>query len=282
MGNNNDCGKLDWAHLRLPPFPQVALRVLQLAQDQNVPLHQLSEQIVSDPAFASEVLTIANSAFYAPRFPVSSVLQAIAVLGANHLLGVCLTVGVRAYLGRALRQPTMRVLWRHNLACALVAEELAAAGFLDKDMAYTSGILHDIGCLALAVVRPREYAHMLERFAGTADAILAEEKQLFGWDHCEIGRQLVVDWKLPDEFDPIVYRHHESRPRMDHWDMADLISVSCRMADTAGYVCFPGCETVPFEQLLEELPGRERRKFTYSLDELKEQLNTKIAAAESF
>ena len=76
-----------WAHLRLPPFPQVALRVLQLANKENVPLQELSELISSDPAFASEVLTIANSLLYAPRFPASSVLQAIAVLGANNLQG---------------------------------------------------------------------------------------------------------------------------------------------------------------------------------------------------
>ena len=77
-----------WAHLRLPPFPQVALRVLQLANNENVQLHQLSDLISSDPAFASEVLTIANSMLYAPRFPASSILQAIAVLGANNLQGL--------------------------------------------------------------------------------------------------------------------------------------------------------------------------------------------------
>jgi HD-like signal output (HDOD) protein len=53
--------RLPWAHLRLPPFPQVAMRVLQLAQNENVQLHQLCDLISSDPAFASEVLTVANS-----------------------------------------------------------------------------------------------------------------------------------------------------------------------------------------------------------------------------
>jgi HD-like signal output (HDOD) protein len=120
-----------WAHLRLPPFPQVAVRVLQLANNENVQLHQLSELISSDPAFASEVLTIANSLLYAPRFPASSILQAIAVLGANNLQGLCLTVGVRTYMGKTLSLPCMRAIWRHNLACALIAEQLASAGFLD-------------------------------------------------------------------------------------------------------------------------------------------------------
>src|SRR4051812_40075478 len=68
--------KLPWAQLRLPPFPQVAMRVLQLAQNENVQLHQLCDLISSDPAFASEVLTVANSVLYSPRYPSSSILQA--------------------------------------------------------------------------------------------------------------------------------------------------------------------------------------------------------------
>ena len=53
---------LPWTHLRLPPFPQVALRVLKLVQQENIGLPQLCELISADTAFASEVLTVANSA----------------------------------------------------------------------------------------------------------------------------------------------------------------------------------------------------------------------------
>src|ERR1035438_2859824 len=107
-GQRPDVDNVTWAHLRLPPFPQVAIRVLQLANKENAQLHQMSDLISSDMAFASEVLTIANSLLYAPRFPASSILQAIAVLGANNLQGLCLTVGVRAYMGKTLNQPAMR------------------------------------------------------------------------------------------------------------------------------------------------------------------------------
>jgi HD-like signal output (HDOD) protein len=149
---------MPWAHLRLPPFPQVAVRVLQLASDENVQLHQLCDLISSDPAFASEVLTVANSLLYAPRYPSTSILQAVAVLGANTLQGMCVTVGVRAYLGKTMSHPAMRNLWRHNLGCAIVAQRLAAVGFIDKDTAFTAGILHDVGRMGLALIQPAAYA----------------------------------------------------------------------------------------------------------------------------
>ena len=157
---------MPWAHLRLPPFPQVAVKVLQLARDENVQLHQLCDLISSDPAFASEVLSVANSLLYAPRYPSTSILQAVAVLGANTLQGMCVTVGVRAYLGKTMSYPAMRNLWRHNLACAIVAQRLAAVGFIDKDTAFTAGILHDVGRMGLAVIQPAAYAALLEKHQG--------------------------------------------------------------------------------------------------------------------
>jgi HD-like signal output (HDOD) protein len=252
-----------------------------MANNENVQLHQLSNLISSDPAFASEVLTIANSLLYAPRFPASSVLQAIAVLGANNLQGLCLTVGVRAFMGRTLKQPAMRAIWRHNLACALIADQLASVGFMDRDIAYTSGVMHDIGRLALAVIRPKEYSLLLGSHSGPPASILEAEREIFGWDHCEAGRQLIIDWKLPAEFEAIVAEHHAPRQKDGSWNMADLINVSCRMADTAGFPAFPGCEATPFPDLLEELPARERRLFHTEIEPLTQEIARKIDAVEA-
>jgi HD-like signal output (HDOD) protein len=270
-----------WAHLRLPPFSPVAIRVLQLTNNENVQLHQLSELISSDAAFASEVLTIANSLVYAPRYPASTILQAIAVLGANHLQGMCLTVGVRSYLGKSLHHPLIRNVWRHNLACAMIARDLAAAGFMDQDTAYTSGMVHDIGRLALAVIRPKEYAALLEKHQGSGASILPLETELFGCDHCQAGKHLIGDWKLPAEFEAIVSEHHALRRMESAWSMAELIKISCRLADAAGFTAFPGCEVIPFADLQDELPPRERSAFHSDLEALTHEITDKIDMLES-
>jgi putative nucleotidyltransferase with HDIG domain len=273
--------KPPWAHLRLPPLPLVAIRVLQLTNDENVQMHQLSELVSSDAAFASEVLTIANSAVYAPRFPAGTILQAIAVLGANHLQGMCLTVGVRSYLGKSLNNPIIRNAWRHNLACAVIAAQLAASGFMDKDTAYTAGLLHDVGRLALAVIYPKEYAALLEKHRGTGASMLPLETELFGCNHCEAGRHIVAEWNLPSEFDAIVGQHHDSRRTNSPWSMEELIKISCRLADAAGFCAFPGCEVTPFSDLRCELPAREQRKFHTELETLVGAVRTRMSAIEA-
>jgi putative nucleotidyltransferase with HDIG domain len=272
---------LPWAHLRLPPFPQVAIRVMQLANNENVQLHQLGELISSDPAFATEVLTVANSLLYAPRYPANSILQAIAVLGANTLQGMCITVGVRAYLGKTMNQTAMRNVWRHNLACAMIAERIASAGLLDKDAAYTSGILHDVGRMALAVIQPAQYATLLERKTGEPVGILEDECETFGWDHCQAGLELISGWRLPPEFASVVSEHHFPRQREGAWCTAELIKISCRMADALGYPAFPGCSAAPFAGLLEELPARELRNFRYDRETLSSDVKNGIHIIES-
>jgi putative nucleotidyltransferase with HDIG domain len=278
---NGRAANLPWAYLRLPPFPQVAVRVLQLANNENVQLHQLCDLISSDPAFASEVLMVANSLLYAPRYPSTSILQAVAVLGANTLQGMCVTVGVRAYLGKTMSSLAMRRLWRHNLACAIIAERLAAVGFIDKDMAYTSGILHDIGRMALAVIQPGAYAEILESHLGSAESILEAERRLFGWDHCETGCQMIADWKLPEGFKAVVGDHHAPRRTDGAWDVAELVKVSCAMASTLDYAAFPECEIRSYSDLLEELPARERRLFYADPEVLKHEISESIHAIES-
>jgi putative nucleotidyltransferase with HDIG domain len=188
---------------------------------------------------------------------------------------------VRAYLGKAMSFPSMRKLWRHNLATAIIAERMAEVGFIDKDMAYTCGILHDVGRMALAVILPKGYAALLETHRGTDASILEAERELFGWDHCETGRQLIADWKLPDNFAAAVAEHHTERRTDGAWDVTELVKVSCAMAGTVGYAAFPGCETPLYPDLLKELPARERRLFQADTETLAREVTESIHAIES-
>jgi putative nucleotidyltransferase with HDIG domain len=274
-------GNMPWAYLRLPPFPQVAVRVLQLVTNENVQLHELCDLVSSDAAFASEVLTVANSALYAPRYPASSILQAIAVLGADKLQGMCITVGVRAYLGKAMSQPAMKALWRHSLACGLIAQKLAVGGLVDEYTAYTAGILHDIGRIALTVIQPKDYAALLQTHQGPAGSILDCERGIFGWDHCEAGLRLVSGWKLPQEFGEVVLDHHAPRRTDGAWGLSELVKMSCAIASSAGYAAFAGCEALGYSELLEKLPARERRLFCPEAGQLAREIAAGISAIES-
>ena len=95
------------------------------------------------------------------------------------------------------------------------------------------------------------------------------------------GQQLIADWKMPPEFESIVSEHHAPRQKDGPWGMADLINVSCRMADTVGCAAFPGCEVTPYSDLLDELPERERRLFPPEVETLACDVSNRIQAIGS-
>ena len=279
---NSVAAELPWAHLRLPPFPEFALRALKLVNDENSSMRHLSDLICADPALSCEVLIIANSALLAQRHRVTSILQASVLLGTNTLKGVCLTVAVRAYLGSSLSYPSLRAIWRHSLASALIAEQLAGAAALDKGTAYTGGVMHEIGRFALAVLRPKEYAALLEQHCGSADSIIESERKLFGFDSFEAGEHLITEWNLPTQLLAMLHPSNSIRHNGDPWQMHDVVRMSCRLADAAGFTLFPGCEVVPYAELLESIPVRERSLLNTDVARLTFDIGNRIKAIESF
>jgi hypothetical protein len=103
---------------------------------------------------------------------------------------------------------------------------------------------------------------------------------LFGFDHCEAGRCLVADWKLPPSFTAIVSGHHPQSGQEPVWGLPSLINLSCRIADAVGFAVFPGCETSAYGDLLEELPARERKVFRTDMADLALDIAGKINAIE--
>jgi putative nucleotidyltransferase with HDIG domain len=272
--------KVPWKLVRLPPFPQIATRVLQLVSKDVSSLPELSTLIASDQAFSSEVLTIVNSPLYPLHAPVTSILQAIATLGFDRLRGLAVTVGVRAYLGGAMTNPALRAVWRHSLACALLAEEYAAVGLVNKETAYTAGIMHDIGRVALAAIRPEEYAEFLQSVQEDAVGALSREKELFEFNHCELGRRLVLDWRLPSQFMDVTAHHHRAEESVEKLDLLGAICSCCKMADAIGFAASPSFKCC-YEELLGQIPKRARDLFPPSADDLVFRIGTKINSIEA-
>jgi putative nucleotidyltransferase with HDIG domain len=250
------------ASFQLNPFSQIAIRVMQLVNDE-APIDKIMALISTDPAFVTDLLKISNSALYAHLSEVGTVFQAVSRIGTKHLEGICIAVAVRAYLGPSLSKPVIQRLWKHNLATAFIAEILATTTGTSKDVVFTGGILHDIGRVALITLHPTAYSALLAKYSGNAESILAVERDAFGADHCEIGGQVIAGWGLLPDYKTIATTHHCALDRTAKWDVASVINLACRMADSIGFPAFEGCESQPYAAVIEDLPF-EAAQFAYS------------------
>jgi len=264
----------------LPPFPAVAIRALQLVSQSETRLAELHDLISADPAFASEILRLANSPLYGIRVEITSTVQATILLGFERVKGLALTIAMRAYIEGSLHVPALRASWRHSLACAAVVEELAVAAALDKDAAYTGALIHDIGRLALAVMQPDLYNQLFQSTKGSPETVLEKEQEAFGVNHCDAGRLLTTSWNLPEVFIDITSHHHD-RAKEGRLDLVGLISLGCRIADGLGFefVANPECES--YQMLIRQLPDAVRDRMPADPNEIASRITDKISCIET-
>ena len=270
--------ELPWKADDLPPFPAVALKALNLIGGRDTSLVDLCNLIRSDPAFSTAILKIANSPLVAFSRNITSVLQASMLLGFQRLRSVVITVGLKAYL-RDKFAPPLRSCWRHSVACAMVAEQTARWSALDKDFAYTAGIMHDIGRIAMASAVPELYARVLKVGVDHPQDMLRTEQELCGIDHCQAGRSLVAAWGLPDAFLQVTLCHHD--PGTEGRGAISVLRPSCLLADSLGLAAVEYRALGSYMDILAEFPESARSHFPADAKELATQIQNEIDIIES-
>ena len=270
--------ELRWRPEDLPPFPAVALKALNLIAGKDTSLVDLCNLIRSDPAFSSAILKIANSPLVAFSKNITSVLQASMLLGFQRLRSVVITMGLKAYLKDQFA-PALRSCWRHSVACAMVAERTAKWSAFDKDFAYTAGIMHDVGRIAIASALPKEYARVLAIGADQPRDILRTEQELCGIDHCQAGRSLVAAWGLPEAFVEVTLCHHD--PRTHGRGAASVLRPSCLLADSLGFGAIQYRALGSYNDILAEFPESARSHFPADPHEFAIEIESEIRVIES-
>ena len=271
---------------KLPPLPTVITKLMQLMQRKDIGLKEISATISSDPAFSVEVLRLANSAMIGAMAEVRSISQALALIGIDRVKGLALTVGMHGMMGNSASAPALRSSWRHTLATAILAEEIADKVYIDPAEAYTAGLLHEIGRLALIASAPQKYSLILEAAPENTEQLLAQERGTFGLDHREAGVELVRKWNLPPLFERVIAcKHEETNPELRIFDCPALIDLSCGLATAIGLSFLPvpeeGDWQAECQQLLEKVPASDRKRLNYCWEDLQLLVASKVNLMDS-
>lgn len=267
-----------WALRLLPPFPAIAHRIMALASQEDVNARQVGELIKLDPSFSAELLRFANSALFGVRGKVASLSHAIALLGMARVRSMATFVAIRNMVRSSVRAQALRKVWVHSLVTALIAEEAARIARIDRDAAYTTGLLHNLGTLGLMSAYPDEYSRMLEVSNDYGFDLLQTERDLFEIDHCAAGAYLAQDWHFPEELAAAIAAHHDD-PASGERSLGNIIKVSWRLTDTLGHAAFSPDRNWVFEDLIALLPNDPNSWLCQSPEAAKAELDTRLAAA---
>lgn len=243
-----------WALRLIPPFPAVAHRILALVGKEDVNARELGELVRMDPSFSAELLRFANSALFGVRQQVTSLIQAVVLVGTDRIKTMATLVALNRMVRSSARVAALRKVWLHSLVTAVIAEEAARVARVDRETAYTTGLLHNLGTLGMMSAYPDEYSRMLEVSDDFGFDLLQTERDLFEIDHCAAGAYLAQDWDFPDELAAALATHHDE-PVPGDASLYTLIQVSWRLADVAGYAAFSPNKQWTWEELTAFIPN---------------------------
>jgi len=197
--------------IRLVSLPEVCIRVNEMLDEPSVTAAELGHIISQDTSLTARLLKIVNSSYYGFQAKIETVSRAVTVVGLRELRGLVIAASAVETFSNVPDEILNKVrFWRHSLYCGVIARLLAEqCHVLHSERLFVAGLLHDIGKLIIAQRLPTETRMIaLEADAGHRSEFEVEQDFL-GFNHAEVGGELMKAWSMPETlFESVAYHHN--------------------------------------------------------------------------
>jgi putative nucleotidyltransferase with HDIG domain len=196
----------------LPSLPLTVVALGEAVQDERCTVDRILGILSKDPSLSATLLRLANSALYATEGSAMDLRTAVLRLGFDAVANLGTGAAVIKTLRGGIHLDATR-LWQHSVAVGLTAKGVCilAKRHGQAETAFLTGLLHDIGKIALDTCYPEDYALVLQKVAEGAFFVDAE-RAVLGMDHAEAGALLAADWSFPAAIVDVIRDHHAPRP----------------------------------------------------------------------
>lgn len=223
----------------LPTLPAIVMELLNNIDNEELNMHDLAQKVSHDMALTAKTLRYANSPYYSTMIKVTTVQQAISLLGLSTVRQIVITAALTGcFPENNCKAFNHKDFWRHSNAVAIAARILARRLKLNPDVAFTAGLLHDIGALVLATCYTGAYEKVLEQRQELQTTQYETEKQLLGIDHALVGETLATQWNFSEVMiKAIAGHHHPEKPGLGF--LATIVHVADGIAHALGVTTTP-------------------------------------------
>ena len=195
-------------------LPEICSELDKLLDSPNNNIHAMSNLICQDVNLCVRILKLANSSMYGFSGRIDNIPRAISVIGTTELLILIMATSTMMTFNTIPGKFfNMAGFWRHSVYCGVFAKHLARrCDILNPERLFISGLLHDLGLLAICSKYPdianQIFSQLNKTETPTNKTIYSIEQQLLGFDHAEVGRELARKWNLPTSLQDSIYYHH--------------------------------------------------------------------------
>jgi len=216
---------------KLPAIPSVVQEVINSLSQDDLDSTVLTHKIGQDSALAARVLRVANSAFYGLTRQVCSIHEAIAVLGFSNVRSLVISAGlVGSFAPVEGGVFDRKKFWSHSARVAALAKCLAKHSRQDQGIAFTAGLMHGIGQLALDVCAHDAFADALQQAATSGRGLIETEQNMLGFDHAMIGAELSKRWNFPNTIVHAI-RYHASPDQEPFEPVTGIVQMAWRLVE---------------------------------------------------
>ena len=203
--------QLDEATDSVRPIPQIALKVIRMLQDYKHSLQDMAKEVRQDQIVSAKVIRLCNSPFFGMKMEIDSIDRALVMLGEKHFMQLVVSASLEGFfpengMGYSLCKGG---LYNHALGTAMLTETLAnITGKASPDIAYTAGLLHDVGKVVLDQYIAPAHPFFYRRTQVDGIDLVVVEREAFGITHAEAGSRLAERWSLPESLADTIKHHH--------------------------------------------------------------------------
>ena len=217
----------------LRSLPQTLAEILRLARDESASANQFANVIAKDPGMTVKVLRIVNSPYYGLKQKISSMSQAVMVIGIRQIVALALSSSVYQLTSTVSTGIDKVRFWRHSLevaiACRMIAERMKHPR---PEQLFVAGLLHDLGLLILEGSYPKEFQIIWQK-AESDNHLIELEEDMWGTNHALMAQFLFEQWRLPDEICIAVGKHLLTFPdggQIDELREAQIVSLANKLS----------------------------------------------------
>jgi putative nucleotidyltransferase with HDIG domain len=224
----------------LTPLKAVAAKAIQLAEDERAAAMDLATVISSDQALTAKLLRLSNSAYYGYARRISTVREAVILLGMRTVRSVAIASGIIDAFAVTEQDHCFDcdLFWAHSVTVGLVAEAIARETKSARpEDAFTAGVIHDIGKLAMLLTEPELFARTVALVTVDEITYSEAESQVFGVSHAQIGARLAQRWKFPESLVEAIQAHHPAKPVTRIDSLAAVVAMANLACNREGLAC---------------------------------------------
>jgi len=222
----------------LPSLPQAALRVIELTDNSASTALTIASVLAQDQALAVKVLRLANSAYYGLSRKVSTLQDAVVVLGMRTVRNLALVASSYPWMVKPVAGYDLgpKQLFCHSFGVATGAQLVARyCRFANPDEAFTAGLMCDIGKIAMSSCLEGSVHRIVEAAQNFCLSFDLAERQLFGFDHAEVGEYLARSWNFPAQAIEAI-RYHHAPQTIQKWNpIVDCVHVGDYLTSIMGF-----------------------------------------------